>query len=224
MIESFGITFYAYGFLIGLGVWLAMEIALKYRGKIDPKKLELAMSWTILAGVIGARIYHVVDYWGRYYSQNLVRILYLWEGGLGIWGAVAGGLIGLVIFCFFNKVKFEEYVDPMVIGLPLAQTIGRIGNYINGELYGKNGEPLFFYEGILNLILFGVLLTIAKKRKAAGTLFGIYLIGYGLIRIALENLRPADAIWKLAGVPMAIWFGLAAGLGGLVIIFRRKQS
>lgn len=224
MLEIWGVKFHAYGLLIGLGVWLAMEIAIKYRGSIEIKKFERGMWWTVVFGVVGARLYHVVDYWQRYYLANPEKIISFWEGGLGIWGAVVGGAIGLALFCVFNKVKFLEFADAMVIGVPLAQAVGRLGNFVNGELYGKNGEPLFFYEGILNVILFGVLWKTAKRQgRSSGKLLGMYLVGYGLIRALLENLRPTEMIWKIGGVPTAVWFCLVAIVVGLAVIFRKRS-
>ena len=92
------------------------------------------------------------------------------------------------------------------------------------ELWGKNGEPLFAYEGLLNLVLFGVLWKVSTKKHKSGTLSGIYLIGYGVIRTLLENLRPDGTIWKLGGVPMAIIFSAVAILVGGYLIFRKRQS
>jgi phosphatidylglycerol:prolipoprotein diacylglycerol transferase len=129
----------------------------------------------------------------------------------------------LLVFCHFNKSKFVDYLDNLIVGVPLAQAIGRVGNYVNGELIGKNGEPLFAYEGILNLTLFVVLWKTSLKKNNRGILSGIYLIGYGVIRILLENLRPENEIWKLGGVPMAIIFGLIAISTGGYLIFRGKR-
>lgn len=143
---------------------------------------------------------------------------------MGIWGAVGGGLLGLVIFCHFNKLKFLKILDTLVPGVPLAQAIGRVGNFINGELFGKNGEPLFAYEGVLNLVLFGVLWKASRKQKKSGLVSGTYLAGYGVIRVVLENFRPEETIWRLYGVPVAVIFGMVAILSGSCLIFRRRLS
>lgn len=224
MFEILGITFHWYGFLIGIGVWLAMEVAVANKGKAEKTTLEKSMWWVVIGGVLGARIYHVVDYWGRYYSTNLVKIFSFWEGGLGIWGAIVGGIVGLLLFCYFNKLKAVSILDKLVIGVPLAQAIGRVGNYINGEVVGKNGEPLFAYEAILNLILFGLLWKVSRKQRKLGWIFGIYLVGYGLIRTMLENLRPSESIWKIGGVPTAVIFSVISVFVGGYFIFRKKQS
>jgi phosphatidylglycerol:prolipoprotein diacylglycerol transferase len=218
MFELLGINFHWYGLLIGLGIWVAMEISLKQGAS------EKLMWWTVIAGVIGARLYHVIDFWNRYYSINLINILYFWEGGLGIWGAIAGGTIGLLIYCYFNKLKFVKTLDTLVIGVPLAQAIGRVGNFVNGELMGKNGEPLFAYEGILNLILFGILMIVSKKKNKIGMRSGIYLAGYGVIRLLLENLRSPENIWRLMNIPMAVIFGVISVLLGIWMILRSNRT
>lgn len=224
MFEILGFNFHWYGLLIGLAVWSAMEIALFNRKKIRKESIEASMWWAIFGGVVGARVYHVIDYWNRYYSSNILRVFYFWEGGLGIWGAIVGGFIALAIFCHFNKLKLIEYMDALVVGVPLAQAIGRVGNYINGELYGKNGEPIFAYEGVLNLLLFLILWNLSKKSEGSGFISGIYLIGYGAIRFSLENLRPTASIWVVFGLPVATIFSFFSILCGVFLIFRKTQS
>lgn len=218
MFELFGITFHWYGLIIGVGVWMATEIALANRGKIEEATLERAIIWTVLSGVIGARIYHVIDFWSRVYSANFERVLFFWDGGLGIWGAIIGGLFGLLIYSLFNKLKFWSMLDSLVIGVPLAQAIGRIGNLLNGELIGRNGEPLWTYEGTLNLILFGVLWIISRNIKGEGVNSGVYLLGYGVIRIGLEYFRPKNIIWSVWGIPMAVIIGIASCITGICLL------
>ncbi len=235
VIEIWGIRFYAYGLLIGIGVYLAWEIAKRY-GRVEEKVLDKLLPGLIISGVVGARIYHIVDFW-EYYAGNLKEIFYVWNGGLGIWGALVGGTIYLSVFAYFNKLNFLKLLDSIIIGVPLGQAIGRLGNWVNGELYGKNGEPLFAWEGTLNLILFGFLLyfsgcrirssmtTVENKlsRRNDGLVSGIYLIGYGLIRIYLENFRSDSIIWRIGGIPTAIIFGMMAIIaGGWLIISRRR--
>lgn len=224
MFEIFGFNFHWYGLLIGLAVWSAIEIALINRKKIRRELIEASMWWAIFGGVVGARVYHVIDYWNRYYSSNILKVFYFWEGGLGIWGAIVGGFIALTIFCHFNKLKLIEYMDALVVGVPLAQAIGRVGNYINGELYGKKGEPIFAYEGVLNFLLFLILWNISKKSERSGFISGIYLIGYGIIRSSLENFRPTASIWVVFGLPMATIFSFFSILCGVFLIFRKTQS
>ena len=208
--------------MIALGVIAAWEVAKRF-GKVGPELIEKLALGTILSGVLGARAYHVIDYWD-YYSQNWGKIFELWNGGLGIWGAIFGGLMYLVYFSRINKVKFYEISDSVVLGLPLAQAIGRIGNFINGELYGKNGEPLFAWEGGLNVLLFIFLFWINKKSKRLGVVTGSYLVGYGAIRIFLENFRSDEIIWRAGGIPVATWFGTVSIICGLMLLIKTRYG
>ncbi|MBU1200413.1 prolipoprotein diacylglyceryl transferase [Patescibacteria group bacterium] len=220
------ISFHWYGFLIGVAILSALQVSIVYAKRVGIKKelIEKAFWWVLVGGIIGARAYHVVDLWQEYYRFNYLKSLFLWEGGLGIWGAIIGGIVGLLLFCRLNKKGFSKLIDIAVIGVPLGQAIGRLGNWVNGELYGKNGEPLFAWEAGLNLLLFIFLWRIGKKEKATGKIAGSYLIGYGLIRILLENLRPEEIIWKWQGVPVAIIFGIFAVFIGGTILRKRKLS
>lgn len=220
MIDILGIKLHGYGLMIALGVMVAWEIAKKY-GKAKPEIIEKIAIGVIVSGIAGARIYHVVDYW-EYYKQDIVKIFELWNGGLGIWGAIIGGMFYLAYFAYRNKADFLLLSDSIVLGLPLAQAIGRLGNYINGELYGKNGEPLFAWEGSLNVLLFGLLFWLNKRAPKTGKITGSYLIGYGIIRIMLENYRAAEIIWSVYGVPVAVIFGFISMLFGIKLLYVRK--
>lgn len=211
-------NFHIYGLLIGIGALVALEIVKKFSEE-ENSFWETMFPWILVGGVIGARIYHAIDYWDRYYKYNFWEIFKIWNGGLGIWGGLIGGGVVVAIICkIYEKSLFKTF-DDIVVGVPFAQAIGRLGNFANGELYGKNGEPLFAYEAVLNLILGFLLIGLAKQKRSTA---GDYLIGYGLIRIVLENLRPEDVIWKIANIPVAIIFGMLAVMIGAVIIFRRR--
>ncbi|EKD52670.1 MAG: Prolipoprotein diacylglyceryl transferase [uncultured bacterium] len=221
MFSLFGLTFHFYGVLLGLGVWVGLETALIARPKMK-KEIEEAFVWALGFGIAGARLYHVVDFWDRYYRDNFGKVWAVWEGGLGIWGAIMGAGLGIFLYSLLRKRNLWGLLEAYAIGAPIAQAIGRLGNFVNGELYGKNGEPLFAYEAGLNLFLFALLWRIHKNKKFAGKLFGIYLIGYGVIRILLERLRPDEVIWTIGGFPTAIIFGLVAVIFGFLI--SRKRS
>ena len=152
------------------------------------------------------------------------KIWAVWEGGLGIWGAVLGAIFGVFLYGYFKKKNVWPVLEALAIGAPIAQAIGRLGNWVNGELYGKNGEPLFACEALLNLSLFVILLTLRKKKTFSGKLLGVYLIGYGVIRILLEGIRPNEIIWRINGVPTAMIFGLLSLAIGFLILLRGKLS
>lgn len=220
MIDIFGLKLHGYGLLIGLGVLVAWEVAQRY-GKIKEEVIDKLVVGLVLSGIAGARMYHVIDFW-EYYSKDLIKIFYVWNGGLGIWGGIIGGFIYIIYFAKKNNTNIWNISDSVTLGLPLAQAIGRVGNFVNGELYGKNGEPLFAWEGGLNIFLFIILFVLNKKTYNKGLVTGFYLIGYGVIRILLENFRPNEIIWRIGGVPTAIWMSFFSIAVGVKLIYDRK--
>ncbi|WP_203905430.1 prolipoprotein diacylglyceryl transferase [Virgisporangium aliadipatigenens] len=130
----------AYALCIILGIVAACvvtEIRMRRRGAPPSLVLDIAV-WGVPAGIIGARIYHVITSPAHYFGEGgePIRALYIWEGGLGIWGAVAGGAVGAWIACRRLGVPLPFLADCLAPGLPLAQGIGRWGNWFNNELYG----------------------------------------------------------------------------------------
>jgi phosphatidylglycerol:prolipoprotein diacylglycerol transferase len=122
------------------GAWLASREAQR-RGR-DPQHIWDALMWVLIPGVIGARLYHVLTpspsmgITPLWYLQNPLEILAIWKGGLGIYGALAGGSLGLWLYTQRNKLDFWAWLDIAAPGLALAQAIGRWGNFVNQELYG----------------------------------------------------------------------------------------
>lgn len=232
------LSFHPYGLIVGLGILAGFQasIWLAKKRKIPVQLIEGLFWWAIGGGIIGARLYHVIDKWQEIYSVDPKMALFVWNGGLGIWGAVIGGMAGLWLgkrfFDFaqndnIQKVKLVDLLDVGTFGLPLGQAIGRWGNYFNNEIVGKNGEPLFFYESVLNLVLFGILVKLVKLDKFgknSGTITGVYLIGYGLIRFILEPLRPEAMVWKIGGLPTAVWVSGVSILIGIFFFFRKSNK
>ncbi len=243
MIELGELRLNGYGLLIGLGIWLATEVSVWSGKKVGIKKevIEKGFWWVVGGGLIGARLYHVVDYW-EIYGKNWIEILMVWRGGLGIWGAIGGGGVGLLWFYLKNKDRLGldlfRLLDVAVVGVPLAQAIGRWGNYINGELYGEvtnlpwgikvmgvegKVHPLFLYESGLNLGLFALLILVLIRQKgkgAGGSVAGTYLIGYGLTRFFLESLRPEEIVWQIGEMAVAQVVAGVAVLMGIVLVER----
>lgn len=181
----------------------------------------------IIFSIIGARLFYVLGNI-TYYSKNLVEIFLINHGGLSFWGGLFFGIISFIFFCKKNKLEFLKFFDVISVTLPLAQSIGRWGNYFNQEAYGAptNGflklyidlrhrnidyldvqyfHPAFLYESILNLILFIFLLILFLKGKnlKTGTIFYLYLICYSLIRILVESVR-IDSVLNVLNIPVAM--------------------
>jgi phosphatidylglycerol:prolipoprotein diacylglycerol transferase len=201
--------FRIYGLLITLGVVLIIYIFYNKKQKIEGlKKIQVddLLFYAILPGVIGARLYHVITDW-QLYQNNLMGVFEIWNGGLGIFGAVVGGMFGIYFYSKRNKFEFLKIVDLIAIFVPLGQIIGRMGNLINQEIVGGPTDlpwkmifndpadgyhPVFLYEQIGNMILFLIMYklfnnNILKIGKGNFTL--IYIFGYSLVRFVVEFFR-----------------------------------
>jgi len=246
MIEIFKIKFHLYGLFLGLGIWLASEASFRLakKRKVKGKTFNQLLIWVLTGGILGTRVYHVIEYWS-YYQQDPITILKIWQGGLGIWGGVIGGLATTLAFYYLKgrkeKIKLKDLLDIVTVGVPLGQAIGRWGNFFNKEIYGKvtnlpwgwyieaTGEkhhPLFLYESLLNLILFLFLWQKSKDKKTkSGDVLAIYLMGYGTIRFCLEWLRSEDMRWEVGGVPTAVILAVISfSLGWIFYLKNQKQS
>ena len=223
-ITAFGYSFVLryYGMLLMLGAIAAAAVAARLL-KIDRSDSELAwdgLIWCLIFGVIGARLYHVFTPSVSSLAQGTtplwlrpLDIIKVWEGGLGMPGAIMGGVFGLYLFARRKKLELGTLMNAAAPGVALAQAIGRWGNYVNQELYGpptslpwgiridkplpgyeafQRFHPLFLYESLWNLVNFFFLLWLWRNyrdRLASGDIFLAYLVTYPLGRFLLEYLR-----------------------------------
>lgn len=190
---------------IAVGVWLvAREAARKGFNKDD---FYDSVIWIILGGLSGARLFHVLDHWSDTFAANPIRALYIWEGGLAIWGGVFGGLIVAAILAWRKGWRFPRLLDAAAPGLVLAQAIGRLACVITGDAMGKPTSgpfgfaytspnamvpqlgvfytPMPVYEIIANLSIFVLLWSLRKKNWPDGLLFLVYLLLYSVERFFL---------------------------------------
>ena len=175
----------------------------KYNVKYD-EVFDLSL-FMIPIAIISARAYYVI-FNLDYYLKSPIEIFNLRNGGIAIYGALIGAVITIIIFCKIKKINMIDLMDYLAPIIPLSQAIGRWGNYINIEAYGRettsfikmqiieNGitkyvHPTFLYESIGNFILFFVLWKISKKRSFKGQIVCLYFIGYSFIRFFVEGLR-----------------------------------
>jgi len=241
--------FNIYGMLIAIGAFSAIWLGQKRwaeRGN-DPEDISAIAIWAIPAGVIGARAYHVLTDWpSRFSGQPISNVFKIWEGGLGIPGGMAAGIIAGIFVARSRGIDVKAVLDAVVPGLPLAQAIGRWGNWFNQEVFGRPTDlpwgleidanhrgsipaefadveqfptfhPTFLYEGIWNVALVGVILWVDRKGwLPKGRLIATYLIGYGIGRLWIENLR-IDNATEIAGLRVNIWLSIALIVGGLII-------
>lgn len=199
---------YWYGIIIAVGFLLAVVYGMKRSGKFgltQDNVLDMLLCAVPLA-IIGARAYYCIFSWDMY-KDDPISVLYIWNGGLAIYGAVIGAAIGLVIITKIRKINTLAMMDVGSIGLLIGQSIGRWGNFMNREAFGGitdgflrmgltdvNGQtiyvhPTFLYESLWNALGFLLLHLYSGKRKYDGQVFLIYIGWYGLGRMFIEGLR-----------------------------------
>ncbi len=237
-----------YSVLIVCGAALAILLAVREEKRAGLPKdtvIDLAL-WVLPIGILGARLYYVVFSWSQY-RDNPLSILYIWEGGLAIYGGLIAGLITVVVFCRVRGLSILSVCDILVPGVVLAQAIGRWGNYFNQEAFGlplnnpafcffpigvlipENGKMVwhmatFFYESLLDFLIFLFLLFFRRKMKRRrGDVFFAYLFLYGAARLIVENFR-MDSLYAGSGIRISQL--LSALLCGLIWAgcFRRLLS
>ena len=244
-----GIQVRWYGVLLAAGVLLAGWIARREfrRRGFDPELAYSIAVRTVPLGLVGARLYHVVTDWSAF-SNHLIDTVKIWKGGLGIYGAVLGGMLGTLIGCRRVRLPFWAVADCIAPGLVLAQALGRWGNYFNQELYGKPSDlpwavkidhpqlpyhegqtftPTFLYESLWDLLVFLVLWRFIRRvwnRVPAATVFALYATLYSFGRIWVESLR-IDPAHHYFGQRLNVWVASAVTIvAGIVfvIVFRRR--
>lgn len=199
----FGIDIMWYGILMATGMILGVLLALKEAKRVgidEDDVLNLALI-AIPSGLLGARLYYVIFNWS-YYSQNVSEILNFRGGGMAIHGALIGGILAGFIYTKIKGIYFFKMADAVMLGIPLAQAIGRWGNYINGEAHGGPTDlpwgimvdgmkvhPTFLYESIWDLGIFIFLWLFRKNKKYEGQLAITYIILYSIGRFFIEGLR-----------------------------------
>lgn len=224
----FGIDIMWYGILMATGMILGTLIALKEAKRVGIEEdhvLNLAIV-AIPVGLLSARLYYVIFEWG-YYSQYPSEILNFRGGGMAIHGALIGGILTGYFYTKIKKINFFKMADAVMLGMPLAQSIGRWGNFINGEAHGgptnlpwgiivdgTRVHPTFLYESIWDLGIFIFLIIFRKKKKYEGQIITYYIILYSLGRLFIEGLR-TDSL-MLGPIRMAQLVSLLGIILGLV--------
>lgn len=234
-----------YGLIMASSMLLAYYISLKRAPKynIEPKYLDSIFTWTITLGILGARLYHVVDEW-NYYSQNLVEIFYIWQGGLGIYGGLIGGALGLYLASKRYQLEFFQLLNLVAPSVAMAQGLARWGNFFNQEAFGpptnlpwkiyiqpqfrpvmyagaEYFHPVFLYESLLNLISALALFWVAHKTNHRISTAGLYLIFYGLIRLFTEQYRFDTAL--TFGLKTAYIISLCSIFLGIWLVHRQHK-
>ncbi|PRX62836.1 prolipoprotein diacylglyceryl transferase [Nonomuraea fuscirosea] len=245
---------YALCFIVAIlfGAWLS-DRRWRARGGEKGTIADIAVPGVIL-GLIGARLYHVIVDWQTYFGPRAVKepyqALFIWEGGLGIWGAVILGGVGVALACRRRGISVGAMADAVAPGIAFGQAIARWGNWFNQELYGSpttlpwgleidrahGGEPgvlyhpTFLYESIWDAAL-GFALILAGRRFALhhGRLFALYVAGYTFGRFWIEGLRidpvgGVDHAVEFLGLRVNQWTSIVLFAGALVYLWVRRRA
>ena len=208
------LTIHYYGLVIAIGLILAVTYAMKRSKEFGLKDDDIldGVLWVTPFAIICARIYYCAFSWQEY-AANPISVLYIWNGGIAIYGGVLGAIAGVAVFCRIKKIRLATMLDVVLLGFFIGQMIGRWGNFFNREAFGAATDafsrmglyntvtgqweyyhPTFLYESLWNLVGFIGMHFLSKKRKFDGQIALGYAAWYGLGRCLIEGLR-VDSLW-----------------------------
>ena len=232
------IKIYWYSIIILLAIILASKVLFKQAKKQNIKEdfLTNLIFYGVLWGILGARLYYVL-FNLKYYLQNPIEIIEIYNGGLAIHGGIIAGAIFFIYYSKKNKINFLKIFDLTAPALILGQAIGRWGNFINQEAHGtettlpwaviidgKRYHPTFLYESIGNLLVFTFLMIyIRKYQKKKGEVVLLYAIFYGVVRFFVEGLR-TDSLMFLGFRVSQVLSLVGVIVGSLLFFLNRKYG
>jgi len=224
---------------IALAIWIG-ERRWRARGGEAGTIGDVAL-WAVPFGIVGGRLYHVITSPQAYFAAGgrPLHALFIWEGGLGIWGAVALGALGAFIGSRRRGVSLPALGDAIAPGIAVAQAVGRWGNWFNQELFGKpttlpwglqidpahrpagyqqyaTFQPTFLYESLWMLLVAGVLVWVSRRFAIGhGRVFALYVMLYCVIRLPMELLR-IDPANRIFGQRVNVWVACLVFIGAVV--------
>jgi prolipoprotein diacylglyceryl transferase len=252
VIEIGPLDIHFYGLMIGLGVVAAIIVTTRRYQRMggDAAVAEKFLVWAVVAGVIGARIAYVAPRFSEITDRGFWRLFAIWEGGLALYGGLTGGVIVGVWLIHRGKGDVPAMLDAAAVGIPLAQAIGRWGNYFNQELFGTPSDlpwaveiaerfrpaeyaesatfhPVFLYESLWNLAIVIPVVLLVERRfdLRRGNLFLVYVIMYGFARFVLEFIRTDEAT-IVAGMRanQLLAAVLVVGAASILIVRERRKT
>jgi prolipoprotein diacylglyceryl transferase len=242
------LTIHFYGILIAIGVITAIIVSrhryVRFGGSAE--LFEKVAIWAVVIGFLGARAAYVVTHTGRFEGRPWA-MLYIWEGGLALYGGLVFGALTIIYLANRHQGDLFAMGDAIAVGLPLAQAIGRFGNYFNQELFGTPSDlpwaiiidpsrrpdgyeqfetfhPTFAYEALWNLlVLVPTILWLERRGKLAkGASWGVYVAMYAFIRFVMELIR-TDTTFRFLGLSRNGWVSVAAFIGGLIWVWYTQK-
>ena len=229
-IRYYGIV-YAVGFLFIL--WYLLKKSAKKELSLSSDEVYDLVLWLIVGGIAGGRLFHIIAYEPAYYFSNLLEIFAIWNGGMAFHGGLIGAFIGMYLYCKKKKTNFYEVTDLIAIPFAFFLMLGRIANFLNGELYGRitnlpwavkfpgaSGfrHPSQLYESAKNLLIFGILIFFQKREHKKGYITWMFITLYGMLRFSIEFVREPTTLYF--SVPAGQIFSLAMFLVGIMILWK----
>jgi prolipoprotein diacylglyceryl transferase len=236
------LRFTFYGILIALGVLVAWTVTRRRFAKRggDPLVAERIVIRILVFGFLGARLAYVSTHLSRF-EDEWWKVIAIWEGGLALFGGLTAGAIAMWFYARRWGADLADFLDSAAPAVPLAQAIGRWGNYFNQELFGTPSDlpwaieidpanrpaaypeaetfhPTFLYESLWNVALAGVIFWMGRKYPyMRGRLVGVYFLGYGVIRFLLELIR-TDTTFRFVGLSRNGWVSIGVVLLGVIVL------
>ena len=238
------IRWYALAYIAGLigawryGIWLARRPP----DLVKARDIDDFLTWAVIGVILGGRLGYVIFYTPGYFIDNPLEILQMWEGGMSFHGGLVGVLSAMLLFARRRGIAFFALADLVTATVPIGLFLGRIANFINGELWGRVTDgpwgvvfrrigdqprhPSQLYEaaleGLVLFIILAVLVISLRARWRVGLTSGVFLAGYALSRIVVETVREPDSFIGLLafGSTWGQWLSLPMLAAGLVLIAR----
>lgn len=232
-----------YGIIFALGFIIAYFLInyLARERKLELKKDDILdlLFYLIIGTVVGARVFEILFYNLKYYLANPFEIIAIWHGGLSFHGGLTGAIIAGYLYCKKKKIEFYDLADIVVIPLAFGLFLGRIANFINGELVGritnvpwcvkfKHYEgcrhPSQLYESLKNLVIFFVLWFIKDKKLKKGVMFWSFILMYSTFRFFIEFVKDPGEIGFILGLTMGQWLNIIMFVVGIYFFLKIKKS
>jgi phosphatidylglycerol:prolipoprotein diacylglycerol transferase len=239
-IGPFAIRFYGIVYALGF-LWVTHVLSKKAeRGKIKNLTSEKAVDLVtigMIAGLIGARLIHVISEFSLY-QNNLLDVFAVWKGGLGFHGGLIGGIGAMYLYCRKHKINLLDILDTISVPLALVTAFGRVANFINSEHLGFPSSqpwcvvfqriddvcrhPVQIYESITQVAIFGILLFAGTRKHKRGMITGLYLVSYAIFRIITDFFRETHAVYMFSLSGSQILCILMIIIGGAIIYSSKK--
>ena len=237
------LNIYFYGIIIACGLVLAVLYCMNRSKEFGIQEDDIldGVLWVTPFAICCARAYYCIFAWHEY-AADPISVLYIWNGGLAIYGGVIGALIGVSVLCKLKKIKLPAMLDLVLLGFLIGQSIGRWGNFMNREAFGAPTDsflrmglyntltgqteyyhPTFLYESVWNLCGFVLLHFLSKRRKFDGQIALCYAAWYGLGRCLIEGLRMDSLYWGSFRVSQVL-AGISCVTAVIVLIWQHFRE